>query len=62
VTLYFIFVMLAPDAWTSREAWTETLLVGRFASPTSAGVLFSMLAAAGLSATWMFKSPYPGDL
>jgi Kef-type K+ transport system membrane component KefB len=39
----------------SFEAWTEALLAGRFAAPTSAGVLFSMLAAAGLSATWMFR-------
>jgi Kef-type K+ transport system membrane component KefB len=55
VTFYFVYVMLPPDLWTSWDAWKEALLVGRFASPTSAGVLFSMLAAAGLSATWMFK-------
>jgi hypothetical protein len=35
-------------------AWQETLLAGRFAAPTSAGVLFSMLAAAGLGTTWLF--------
>jgi Kef-type K+ transport system membrane component KefB len=34
---------------------TESLLVGRFAAPTSAGILFAMLAAAGLSATWVFR-------
>src|SRR5689334_8204042 len=28
--------------------WKESLLVGCFAAPTSAGVLFAMLAAAGL--------------
>ena len=33
----------------------EALLVGRFAAPTSAGVLFAMLAAAGLGTTWLFK-------
>ncbi len=55
VTLYFLFVMLPPGSYESFEAWKETLLSGRFAAPTSAGVLFSMLAAAGLSATWMFK-------
>lgn len=55
VTGYFLFVMLPPDAWQSFDAWKETLLAGRFAAPTSAGVLFSMLAAAGLSATWLFK-------
>jgi len=55
VTFYFVYVMLPPEFWTSWEAWKETLLVGRFASRTSAGVLFSMLAAAGLSATWLFR-------
>lgn len=55
VTLYFVFVLLPPDAWGQLQAWKETLLAGRFAAPTSAGVLFSMLAAAGLGATWMFR-------
>jgi len=55
VTLYFVFVLLPPDAWGTLAAWQETLLAGRFAAPTSAGVLFSMLAAAGLGATWLFR-------
>lgn len=55
VTLYFVFVLLPPDAWGQLQTWKETLLAGRFAAPTSAGVLFSMLAAAGLGATWVFK-------
>ncbi|MDY7107280.1 MAG: sodium:proton antiporter [Planctomycetota bacterium] len=55
VTLYFVFVMLPSDQWGQWPAWKETLLAGRFAAPTSAGVLFSMLAAAGLSATWLFR-------
>ena len=55
VTLYFVVVMLPAGASSSWQAWKESLLIGRFASPTSAGVLFSMLAAAGLSATWMFR-------
>ncbi len=54
-TGYFIFVMLPSDVWGSGDAWTETLLAGRFAAPTSAGVLFSMLAAAGLAGTWLFR-------
>ncbi len=54
VTLYFVFVLLPPDAWWTLAAWQETLLAGRFAAPTSAGVLFSMLAAAGLGATWLY--------
>lgn len=33
----------------------ESLLVARFAAPTSAGILFAMLAAAGLATTWLFK-------
>lgn len=32
----------------------ESLLIGRFAAPTSAGLLFAMLGAAGLGATWLF--------
>lgn len=53
--LYFVFVMLPGDAWSAWPIWKESLLASRFAAPTSAGVLFSMLAAAGLSATWVFK-------
>jgi Kef-type K+ transport system membrane component KefB len=54
VVLYFMFVLLPAGAWGSWQAWVEALLAGRFAAPTSAGVLFAMLAAAGLSATWLF--------
>lgn len=52
---YFLFALQPAGAWTSWEAWKETLLVGRFAAPTSAGVLFSMLAAAGLAGTWVYR-------
>ena len=55
VSLYFVYVMLPSSAWASWTAWTEVLLAARFSAPTSAGVLFSMLAAAGLSATWVFR-------
>lgn len=55
VALYFIFVMSPPTSWGSLDAWKDALLAGRFAAPTSAGVLFSMLAAAGLSASWYFR-------
>jgi hypothetical protein len=55
VALYFVYVILPPEAWSSWDAWKESLLAGRFAAPTSAGVLFSMLAAAGLGATWLFR-------
>jgi hypothetical protein len=55
VTGYFVFFMLPAEFWGSFVAWKETLLAGRFAAPTSAGVLFSMLAAAGLGATWLYQ-------
>lgn len=53
--LYFVFVMLPPDARADSAVWRESLLASRFAAPTSAGVLFSMLIAAGLAATWLFR-------
>ncbi|MGD9546435.1 MAG: sodium:proton antiporter [Candidatus Krumholzibacteriia bacterium] len=55
VTGYFVLVMIPQEFWSSADTWKETLLAGRFAAPTSAGVLFSMLAAAGLGATWLFR-------
>lgn len=53
--VYFVMVLLPLSFWTHRNVWEETLLVSRFAAPTSAGVLFSMLAAAGLGASWLFR-------
>lgn len=53
--LYFIFVMHAPERWYLRTTWIDSLVVGRFASPTSAGILFAMLAAAGVAGTWTFR-------
>ena len=41
--------------WFFGLGFNESLLVGRFASPTSAGILFTMLAAAGLATTWVYK-------
>jgi len=41
--------------WFFSLGFKESLLVGRFASPTSAGILFTMLAAAGLAATWVYQ-------
>lgn len=52
---YFVFAMAPEELWRSREMWWEALLAGRFAAPTSVGVLFSMLAAAGLTGTWLYK-------
>jgi Kef-type K+ transport system membrane component KefB len=53
--LYFVFVLIPQTHWGSWGVWKESLLASRFAAPTSAGVLFSMLAAAGLATTWVFK-------
>jgi Kef-type K+ transport system membrane component KefB len=53
--LYFVFVMTPSEGWFNLDAWKQSLLVSRFSAPTSAGVLFSMLAAAGLASTWVFK-------
>ncbi|MCC7010961.1 MAG: sodium:proton antiporter [Planctomycetes bacterium] len=53
--LYFVFVLGERAQWGSFDTWKEALLTSRFAAPTSAGILFSMLAAAGLSATWLFR-------
>ncbi len=52
----YMAVVLAPEgAWRTWATWRDSLLVGRFAAPTSAGVLFSMLIAAGLGTTWVFR-------
>jgi len=53
--LYFGLFFFDSGKWYSFDTWTVALLIGRFAAPTSAGVLFSMLAAAGLSGTWYFR-------
>ena len=54
-TLYFVFVMAPAELRWSRDLWWEAVLLGRFAAPTSVGLLFSLLAAAGLSGTWLYK-------
>lgn len=46
-SLYFLGVLHTP--------WKASLLVAQFAAPTSAGVLFTMLASAGLKETWVFQ-------
>jgi Kef-type K+ transport system membrane component KefB len=52
---YFVFAMMPRAVWSHPDAWKESLVQGLFAAPTSAGVLFSMLAAAGLAGTWLFE-------
>lgn len=55
VSAYFFLFLMPEVSSTGKPQWIEALLAGRFAAPTSAGVLFSMLAAAGLAHTWVFK-------
>lgn len=45
--VYFLVVM--------HESWRPALLTGLSSAPTSAGVLFAMMMAAGLGATWVFR-------
>ena len=55
IAVYYIFFLLPPEYWSSGDAWKETLLLSRFAAPTSAGILFSMLAALGLQQRWIYR-------
>ena len=55
ITLYYMFVMLPSVYWGDAEAWKENLLLSRFAAPTSAGILFTMLAALHLKSSWMYR-------
>ena len=55
IAFYYIFVLLPSDCWSSGDAWRENLLLSRFSAPTSAGILFTMLAAIGLKASWIYR-------
>lgn len=55
IAIYYVFVLLPPELWSSGDAWKENLLLSRFAAPTSAGILFTMLAALNLNRTWMYR-------
>ena len=55
IVLYYVFVLLPPSLWGSSEAWKENLLLSRFAAPTSAGILFTMLAALKLKESWIYR-------
>lgn len=62
---YLIAMTAAGFPWLFVAVWflatidglkvDEAFLVARFAAPTSAGILFSMLEAAGLRETWVFQ-------
>ena len=53
VAALYIHYILLPQVGESWPA-SKTLLAGRFAAPTSAGVLFTMLAAAKLTKSWTY--------
>ena len=55
IALYYVFVLLPSDLWGSPAAWKENLLLSRFAAPTSAGILFTMLAALHLKQSWIYR-------
>ena len=55
IAVYYIFVMMPSDWCTNGTVWKESLLLSRFAAPTSAGILFTMLAAIGLQKSWIYK-------
>jgi len=49
VAIYYVFCL------PGDLDWPTALLAARFSAPTSAGILFSMLEAAGLKETWLFQ-------
>ena len=55
IALYYIFVLLPSYMWGEGVVWKETLLLSRFAAPTSAGILFAMLAALNLQKSWIYQ-------
>lgn len=55
VACYYVLMLLPLQYADSFEAWKESLLLSRFAAPTSAGILFTMLAAIGLRKSWIYN-------
>ncbi len=55
IAVYYVLVLLPDSLWSSGDAWKESLLISRFAAPTSAGILFTMLMAMNLSKSWIYK-------
>jgi len=55
VALYYIIVLLPPGYFGNGDAWKESLLLSRFAAPTSAGILFTMLIVCGLKKSWIYR-------
>lgn len=55
VAVYYVVVLLPESFYGDWGAWKESLLLSRFAAPTSAGILFTMLAAIGLGRSWIYR-------
>ena len=55
IAAYYIFALMPQEWWGMSDTWKETLLLSRFAAPTSAGILFSMLAAMKLQKSWIYQ-------
>ena len=55
IALYYIFALMPQELWSEGDTWKESLLLSRFAAPTSAGILFSMLAAMQLQKSWIYQ-------
>ncbi len=55
IAAYFIYALLPEQMWSDSQSWKESLLMARFAAPTSSGVLFTMLAAMKLTKGWIYK-------
>ncbi len=55
IAVYYIFALMPQEWWGVGETWKESLLLSRFAAPTSAGILFSMLAAMQLQKSWIYQ-------
>lgn len=55
IAIYYVFAVMPSEWWGLGDTWKETLLLSRFAAPTSAGILFSMLAAMNLQKSWIYQ-------
>ena len=55
IALYYIFALVPSESWNEGQIWKDSLLLSRFAAPTSAGILFSMLAAMSLQKSWIYQ-------
>lgn len=55
IAIYYVFALMPSEWWGLGDTWKEMLLLSRFAAPTSAGILFSMLAAMNLQKSWIYQ-------